>query len=467
MALQVWLPLNGNFKNNGLYDLYNPILAAGNSWVASGKITTSSLALTKIQTILPQSSNMTGAKEMSYTFWVKVNTAWETQWLDGIRWITTDGSTTHTSRQEFYTNCTRIGTWYAGGNISGKVFTPGVWTHIAATFNYNTGVACFYLNGILEGTATNLSTTHYCRGDFYIGDSGVDILENDVRIYDHALSPKEVKEISKGLVLHYPLDNHEDAGEGNIVYDCSGYGHHGMWYGNQSTATDTARYSKCTYLDNGQTTYIQSNGGCGNPSDAITMNIWFKSTCTTPGSNYHEIFNHATSSQYFEFAIYKSGYFRQGMVIDGTRYVINGGSGLLDGKWHMLTATYDGSNIKRYIDGVIIDTMTQTITGVLTGANGKFLLGHYGPNTSYYAKEAYLSDARIYATALSAADILELYKTAAVVDNQQNLYAYEFVEDVDAQVYSTGVVKTNSLTETTKTQIYNDGQIKANALYEF
>ena len=205
MSLQVWLPLNGDLRNQGCN---NPSisLTSGNTWASSGKIGNSSLTLTKLQTILPTSSCMTGAKEVSYCYWVKVNTAWSTNWLDGIRWIETDGSTTATARQEFYTNCTLVGTWYKGGSIAGKAFTPGVWTHLAATFNYNTGEANFYIDGILKGTTTNVDKTYYCRGDFYIGDNGVDICQNDVRIYDRALSAAEVKEISQGLVLHYKLN---------------------------------------------------------------------------------------------------------------------------------------------------------------------------------------------------------------------------------------------------------------------
>jgi hypothetical protein len=122
------------------------------------------------------------------------------------------------------------------------------------------------------------------------------------------------------------------------------------------------------------------------------------------------------------------------MVINGTRYVINGGSGLLDGNWHMLTATYDGASIKRYIDGEIVSSMTQTVSGTLNGANAKFLFGHYGPNTSYYAKDMYLSDARIYATALTPAAIQELYHTSASIDNKYNGYGYELQEDGLGQI---------------------------------
>lgn len=46
----------------------------------------------------------------------------------------------------------------------------------------------------------------------------------DFRGYDHALSESEVKEISRGLFLHYKLDSIQDG-----MIDSSGYNLHGIF----------------------------------------------------------------------------------------------------------------------------------------------------------------------------------------------------------------------------------------------
>ena len=83
---------------------------------------------------------------------------------------------------------------------------------------YNRGQITIYVNGI----QTNHNTTYYHDNSVFYSDlnqyrigrirvSGGDLYYNgklnDFRIYDHALSPMEVKQISQGLILHYPLNN--------------------------------------------------------------------------------------------------------------------------------------------------------------------------------------------------------------------------------------------------------------------
>lgn len=57
-------------------------------------------------------------------------------------------------------------------------------------------VSSYFTVGKMAYGHTNTST--YFPFDGYIGD---------VRVYDNAISPREVKELSKGMCLHYPLND--------------------------------------------------------------------------------------------------------------------------------------------------------------------------------------------------------------------------------------------------------------------
>lgn len=112
-----------------------------------------------------------------------------------------------------------------------------------------------YLGESSRGTAftsdannTMIGRETYASGYFsFNGDI------SDVRIYDHCLSPKEVKEISKALVLHYPLNDAYVEGTTNECNDITwtAYNSANGKYGydaesNIAQTTGTFQGRKCT-----------------------------------------------------------------------------------------------------------------------------------------------------------------------------------------------------------------------------
>lgn len=91
-------------------------------------------------------------------------------------------------------------------------FMQNTWYHITITYNGSKTLA--YVNGTKigeyngGGIATTSETNNLYAGcATYYGAFNLRGRLNDVRIYDHALSPFEVKQISQGLILHYPLSD--------------------------------------------------------------------------------------------------------------------------------------------------------------------------------------------------------------------------------------------------------------------
>lgn len=122
--------------------------------------------------------------------------------------------------------------WGGAPDTSGShtLVTQGGWTHIAIV--YNGADIKFYKNGILTDTYVGtLTIKNKNSGDYYLGRdtrTGTTALNgkmNDFRIYDHALSPLEIKKISKGLILHYLL-NRNGLGPTNLLKN--GFGELGI-----------------------------------------------------------------------------------------------------------------------------------------------------------------------------------------------------------------------------------------------
>lgn len=218
MALQVWLPLNGNLNNYGLSNVnvinYNATVDSSGKIGSCYSFGTGSSYLT-----IPNTA-MTGfTDECSVAFWLNIiswNTAWSTFFQagrGGTPWnnyifgflrdntesrcvfAITNASNT-TSSNSYPTSSLDINTWY----------------HIALT--YKTGKVSIYINGILDheystsivpdfSHITNISVAKCNNATSYQSNCKI----NDLRIYDNCLSAKEIKEISQALVLHYKLDS--------------------------------------------------------------------------------------------------------------------------------------------------------------------------------------------------------------------------------------------------------------------
>ena len=109
---------------------------------------------------------------------------------DNLYWCIDDGSNSFTE-------------------VGRESFNTDKWYHMVLTYNSN-GITKAYLDGDEINSINYTSNIKFDSLIYYIGrqEQGhyFDGLIDDVRIYDHALSKKEIKELSKAKVLHYKMD---------------------------------------------------------------------------------------------------------------------------------------------------------------------------------------------------------------------------------------------------------------------
>ena len=218
MSLQVWLPLNGDLNNQGLSNITGSQLGTI-SWPA-GKIGKSLCAGNGSQVANGISYNSNLVSTLGAEFSAAV-------------WVCPKGNHVHyngtfLSSGDWNNQCwsfgvsqdnTRVDIFGAGYNHYITCSVPvNTWTHLACS--HKNGITKLYKNGVYVGEASGEAdalvsdASNFCVGrETYAGGYfSFNGYLNDVRIYNHALSAKEVKEISKGLICHLPLNG----GEGGV-----------------------------------------------------------------------------------------------------------------------------------------------------------------------------------------------------------------------------------------------------------
>lgn len=216
----------------------------------------------------------------------------------------------------------------------------------------------------------------------------------------------------------------------NVIYDTSGYCNNGSVSGDILWDTNTPRY-KGAYDFNG-TGYIY-NDNLNLTTTAFTISFWIK----IPSAITHQHFDFATFNDWTGegIAIYwdTSGQTGSSGAIFGEDsngnkiHVGVGCRGKLN-EWTHFAITWDGTKVYRYSDGI---KFSESDFNVVSVYHPRLWLGNstFGDRTLENS-ESCMSDFRFYATALSDSDILELYQSSALVDNNGNLMlAGEVIEE--------------------------------------
>lgn len=564
MALQIWLPMIKDLRNQGLVDV--TVTNNGATFDTNGKLGGCYSFGTGNSYIVIDSTPLKTFTEFSFACWVKIiswNTNYSTifaaknstavSWNNLIFSLLRDSSTSAL--------CFNIsnGSSYTATSCRTETLSLNTWYHIACT--YKNGQIKLYQDGnVVSIYNTNVIPNFNSIVNLWIGKSNENSYQsnnllNDIRIYDHTLSPLEVKHIAQGLILHYPLSNkylenttnlvtgitaggqttvnnnivttsgvdkdtyfqinlsenivvgtqytfscdaeipsgtwrfplgnqnnttldfvlhnghnvysfvandtdwgtkrlfmddmngatnsarstglktkmynfqlekkdHETgfAGYGvsrtnTIVYDTSGYGNNGTIVGNLSVDNNTPRYNVSTSF-NGVDNCIQLENISSLLQDVFTINLWFKKDSL--GSKAYETLFGGPSG--FEMDTRSGSSQTLSLYMASTR----GGnvySSFNFGEWYMVTLVNDGTNELYYVNGELVKTITKK-----SMPSGNYFIGAWQLSSKQNYK-GLISDFRIYATALSADDVKDLYELGAAIDTNNILYTYELNEE--------------------------------------
>ena len=435
MGLIAWYPLIKDTKNYGLDS--TPLSVMGSVPFNDGKLGKSATFTGNCANCLYRTAVLP-TKNFSITFWFKAS---QSSLQQHIVCQGRDYSVYGIAAQAN----SNILTLRYGTNSSSNIttITYDIWYHVGIVYA-ESGIE-IYLNGVLFKTVGYVEANYQeASNTFTIGKMSYSYTTttnyfplngqvNDVRIWDECISGREIYEISRGLVAHYPLN------EESTFCDCSGYNNHTSFTANAPTLKSSVAGTK-------HMKYYEFNGSdnavlCGRGAmvkDELSVSLWVEVKATNTSYTVAS----CTEGGGWSLAVTNGKVVLYvGMGASSNTYTNWTSTGSVAVGWHHIAFTVDGKAIKLYIDGNLDSSKTPYTTktplfyvnnGLIIGAEASESLNSIAG--SYY--NGGISDVKIFATALTETDVKALYQQPVSIGLKLDMYVPEIYESTSVPKFS-------------------------------
>ncbi|MBU0504827.1 FG-GAP repeat protein [bacterium] len=302
------------------------------------------------------------------------------------------------NRKLYFTTDTASGT----AKVISNTLTEGSWIHVAAV--YDGSQVSLYINGVLVDTATQTGSLFTTPQNLSIGCNSTTTCTvpfygklDELEMYNRALTATEILEdYTEGVpdkVLDYSFDD-------GTATDASVLGNHGTLYGGSSTTGMSGNalvFDGSTYINVPDSNYLD-------PTDALTLATWLSPDDLTVSSQWILMrgYSYSASSHTWGLYIYNRKLYFTTDTASGTAKAIS--NTLTEGSWIHVAAVYDGSQVSLYINGVLVDTATQT--GSLYTTPKDMSIGCNSTTSCTVPFYGKLDEFKMYNRALSESEIL-------------------------------------------------------------
>ena len=266
-----------------------------------------------------------------------------------------------------------------------------------------------YTASVDVGASTSYALTRLQPGvTYYFAVSVYDSTRN----FESRYSNEATATLQTGLVAAYGFD------ESNGMYaeDASGTGNYGVFSSGSLTRITNGHFGNALKFNGTNNWVTVSNSPSLALSTGMTLEAWVYPTTWMSGTSTVVVKQQPNTGSFDEaylLAANSSSNQPMSAIWAGSELAVDGITQIPPNQWTHLATTYDGQYLSLYVNGVLVNMMSQT--GPITASTGALEIGGNSLLGGYF--KGYIDEVRIYNHALTNAQIISDSKTPISLSN--------------------------------------------------